>query len=126
MNLLDVRPALDGSLWWRNARLADRLQPPAAVQAGQGALLGLRPEQLSLPGSRWAPHQQQTVASLTARLATVEAAGDHQIIWLDAEVERLAVRAEPEWQAVIGEQVPVTLHLDHACWFSAEGEGLRL
>jgi hypothetical protein len=26
----------------------------------------------------------------------------------------------------LGETVPVGLHLDHACWFAADGEGARL
>jgi len=125
MNLLEVRLALDGGLWWRQARLADRISAPAALVPGTGATLGLRPEHLSLPGSRWALGGEAT-ATLEARIATVEAGGDHQIVWLDAEGERLAVRTEPEWPARPGERVPVALHLASACWFASEGEGGRL
>ena len=123
MNLFEVRLALDGGLWWKNARLADEVVTP--ISTGSSATLGLRPEQLSLPGSRWAP-SSQSVAQLQARLVDVEAGGDHQIVWLEAEGERLAVRTEPEWRAVVGELLPLTLHLDAACWFAAEGEGKLL
>jgi len=123
MNLFEVRRALDGALWWRNARLADSAEAP--VHAGSSATLGLRPEQLSLPGSRWAP-ASQNVAQLQARIVDVEAGGDHQIVWLEAEGERLAARTEPEWRAVTGEKLPVTLHLDQACWFAPDGEGVLL
>lgn len=123
MNLFEVRRALDGALWWKNARLADSAEAP--VSSGSGATLGLRPEQFSLPGSRWAP-SSEAVAQLQARIVDVEAGGDHQIVWLEAEGERLAARTEPEWKAAIGELVPVTLHLDAACWFAADGEGALL
>ena len=120
MNLFEVRRALDGALWWKNARLADSAEAPLAT--GSSGTLGLRPEQLSLPGSRWAP-ASQAVAHLQARIVDVEAGGDHQIVWLEAEGERLAARTEPEWNAVPGEKLPVTLHLGSACWFAADGEG---
>ena len=123
MNLFEVRRALDGALWWKNARLADDVVAP--LSTGTGATLGLRPEQLSLPGSRWAP-SSEAVAQLQARIVDVEAGGDHQIVWLEAEGERLAARTEPEWVAEIGAVVPVTLHLDAACWFAADGEGVLL
>ncbi|MES2883275.1 MAG: ABC transporter ATP-binding protein [Pseudomonadota bacterium] len=125
MNLFEVRLALDGALWWRNTRLADHINAPPALSAGGSATLGLRPEQLSLPGSRWAP-QSAAVASLGARITAVEAGGDHQIVWCEAESERLAARTEPEWRATVGESVQLTLHLDSACWFEPEGEGLLL
>lgn len=125
MNLFDVRLALDGALWWKQARLADRVTAPLALSANGSATLGLRPEQLSLPGSRWAAASRAT-AMLSARIAGVEAGGDQQIVWCEAEGERIAVRAEPEWVAAIGEPVPVTLHLDAACWFAGEGEGVLL
>lgn len=125
MNLFKVRLALDHGLWWCQLRLAEGIRTPAALTPGGSATLGLRPEQLSLPGSRWAP-RSASVAQLEARIAGVEAGGDHQIIWLEAEGERIAVRSEPEWPARVGEQVPVTLHLDAACWFATEGEGALL
>ncbi len=125
MNLLEVRLALDGALWWRQARLADAVVAPPAFLAAGSATLGLRPEQLSLPGSRWAA-ASRAVASVQARITAVEAGGDQQIVWLDAEGERLAVRTEPEWPARIGDRLPVTLHLDKACWFAPEGEGALL
>ena len=125
MNLFEVRLALDGALWWRNARLADHISAPPALRAGGSATLGLRPEQLSLPGSRWAP-SSAAIASLSARIAAVEAGGDHQIVWLEAEGERLAARTEPEWRATVGERVQLSLHLDSACWFASEGEGVLL
>ncbi len=125
MNLFEVRLALDGALWWRQARLKDHIAAPSALATGAGATLGLRPEQLSLPGSRWAP-AQRAVATLQARITAVEAGGDHQIVWCEAEGERIAVRTEPEWAAVVGDTVPVTLHLDAACWFAPDGEGVLL
>lgn len=125
MNLFEVRLALDGALWWRGARLADQVAVPPALAAG-GATLGLRPEQLSLPGSRWAP-AHSAVATVQASIAGIEAGGDHQIVWLDAQQgERLAARTEPEWAGCIGDKLPVTLHLDAACWFAADGEGALL
>lgn len=123
MNLFEVRLALDGGLWWKNVRLADEVVTP--ISTGTSATLGLRPEQLSLPGSRWAP-ASQSVAQLQARIVDVEAGGDHQIVWLEAEGERLAVRTEPEWRAAVGELLPLTLHLDAACWFAPDGEGRLL
>lgn len=125
MNLLDMRLALDGGLWWRQARLADQVRLPAALLPGTGALLGLRPEQISLPQSRWAPHSAITLGC-PARIALIEAAGDHQIIWLDAEGERLAARCEPEWRGQVGDALTITLHLDNACWFAADGDGALL
>ena len=123
MNLFEVRLALDGGLWWKNARLADAVAAP--LSKGSGGTLGLRPEQLSLPGSRWAP-SSGVVATLQARIAAIEAGGDHQIVWLDAEGGRLAARTEPEWVATVGALLPVTLHLDAACWFAPDGKGALL
>lgn len=126
MNLFEVRLALDGGLWWCQARLADQLAAaPSALRAGTSVMLGLRPEQLSLPGSRWAS-PSTAVAHLKARISAVEAGGDHQIVWLEAEGARLAARTEPEWSATLGDLVTVTLHLDAACWFAADGDGALL
>ena len=61
-----------------------------------------------------------------AQIVAVEAGGDHQTLWLDAEGGRIAVKSEPEWPARIGETVPLGLHLHNACWFASEGEGLLL
>ncbi len=124
MNLFEVRLALDGALWWRGARMADEVAVPPALSAA-GATLGLRPEQLSLPGSRWAP-AHGAVATVQASIADIEPGGDHQIVWLDAQGERLAARTEPEWAGRVGDALPVTLHLDAACWFAADGEGALL
>ena len=124
MNLFEVRLALDGGLWWKNARLADAVSA-APISKGAAATLGLRPEQLALPGSRWAAGSVSS-ALLQARIVGVEAGGDHQIVWLEAEGERLAARTEPEWVARVGDTVPVTLQLDAACWFASEGEGVLL
>ncbi|MES2682210.1 MAG: ABC transporter ATP-binding protein [Pseudomonadota bacterium] len=124
MNLFEVRLALDGGLWWKNARLADAVAA-APLSKGGAATLGLRPEHLALPGSRWAAASQSS-AVLQARITGVEAGGDQQIVWLEAEGERVAARTEPEWVARVGELVPVTLQLDPACWFASEGEGLLL
>ena len=126
MNLFAARLALDGALWWKSQRLADRLSGlPPTLHPGGSATLGLRPEQLSLPGSRWAP-TAAAAATLHARITAVEAGGDHQIVWLEAEGERLAARTEPEWMAKVGDAVPVGLHLDAACWFAPDDEGRLL
>ncbi len=125
MNLMEVRLALDGGLWWKGARLADRPPVPAALTPGGAATLGLRPEQLSLPGSRWAPGTIAQ-ATLSAQLTAIEPGGDQQTLWFAAEGERLAVKCEPEWPARVGDTVPLGLHLDSACWFAADGEGQRL
>ena len=125
MNLLEVRHALDGALWWKQSRLADGFAAPAGLPSGGSAVLGLRPEHLALPGSRWAP-AGTAQATLTARIASVEAGGDHQIVWLEVEGERLAARSEPDWCAIPGESVTVGLGLDEASWFAADAEGCRL
>ena len=125
MNLFEVRLALDGGLWWKTARLADRVAVPAALTPGGSATLGLRPEHFSLPGSRRAPPSAAD-ATLQATIVAVEAGGDHQTLWLDAEGGRIAVKSEPEWLARVGDRVPLGLHLADACWFASEGEGLLL
>jgi len=125
MNLFDVRRALDGALWWKQQRLADAPALPAAVSPGSSAVLGLRPENLLLPGSRWAS-AAPAAALLHARLAGIEPVGEQQIVWLDAEGERLSARAEPEWAGRVGDAVVVGLHLDAANWFAADAGGLRL
>jgi len=123
MNTLDVQIALDGALWWGETRLLPRLQSPVA-SAGRALVLGLRPEQLSLPGSRWAQDDPQT-ASLTAIVESVEPLGEQQIVWLAAAGQRLAARAEPELRVAPGVSLSLRLALSQARWFDpATGEAV--
>ena len=124
MNTLDVQVALDGALWWGSTRLAARLATPVA-EPGRRLVLGLRPEHLALPGSRWDSGDPQA-AEITAVVEAVEPAGEQQIVWLSAAGQRLAARAEPELRLVVGVSLPLRLALSRACWFDADsGQALR-
>ncbi|TAL57588.1 MAG: ABC transporter ATP-binding protein, partial [Legionella sp.] len=86
MNTLDVQFALDGALWWGECRLADRPAQPIA-EAGRPLVLGLRPEHLALPGSRWDDGDPRAV-EIEAVVESVEPAGEQQIVWLMAGDQR--------------------------------------
>lgn len=118
MNTLEVQLALDGGLWWGETLLSRRLAtPPAAL--GRRLVLGLRPEHLSLPGSRWG-REEGPGAELQATVETVEPLGEQQIVWLNAGGQRLAARAEPELRVGRGVSLPLRLALERACWFDPE------
>lgn len=123
MNTLDVQLALDGGLWWGEQQLSRRLTPAPAA-AGRRLVLGLRPEHLSLPGSRWAQEDPQP-ATLQATVEQVEPLGEQQIVWLQAGGQRLAARAEPELRVGQGVSLPLRLALSRASWFDPDsGEAL--
>jgi ABC-type sugar transport system ATPase subunit len=123
MNTLEVQLALDGGLWWGETLLSRRLvSPPAAL--GRRLVMGLRPEHLSLPGSRWG-REEGPGAELQATVETVEPLGEQQIVWLNAGGQRLAARAEPELRVGRGVSLPLRLALTRACWFDPDsGEAL--
>lgn len=118
MNTLDVQCALDGGLWWGETRLAARLASSVAAP-GRRLVLGLRPEHLTLPGSRWNPGDAQA-AQIDAIVESVEPAGEQQIVWLKAGGQRLAARAEPELRLVVGVSLPLRLALSKARWFDPD------
>lgn len=123
MNCLEVQLALDGGLWWGEHLLSRRLAAPPAAP-GRRLVLGLRPEHLSLPGSRWAQDDPQQ-AVLQATVEQVEPLGEQQIVWLQAGGQRLAARAEPELRVGLGVSLPLRLALGSANWFDPEtGEAL--
>ncbi|ROH88779.1 ABC transporter ATP-binding protein [Stagnimonas aquatica] len=123
MNTLEVQLALDGGLWWGDQQLSRRLSPAPAA-AGRRLVLGLRPEHLSLPGSRWAQDDPQQ-ATLQATVEQVEPLGEQQIVWLQAGGQRLAARAEPELRVGRGVSLPLRLALGRASWFDPDsGEAL--
>jgi ABC-type sugar transport system ATPase subunit len=124
MNTLEVQLGLDGGLWWGETLLSRRLQTPPAAP-GRRLVLGLRPEHLSLPGSRWGLVGEAPGAELQATVETVEPLGEQQIVWLNAGGQRLAARAEPELRVGRGVSLPLRLALEQACWFDPEtGEAL--
>ena len=110
--------ALDGALWWGDRALSTRL-PVLPAEPGRALVMGLRPEHLSLPGSRWDSGEGQA-AEIDAVVESVEPAGEQQIVWLDAHGQRLAARAEPELRVVVGVSLKLKLALSKARWFDRD------
>ena len=118
MNTLEVQIALDGALWWGERALSTRL-PVLPAEPGRALVMGLRPEHLSLPGSRWDSGEAQA-AEIDAVVESVEPAGEQQIVWLTAHGQRLAARAEPELRVVVGVSLKLKLALSKARWFDRD------
>lgn len=122
MNIFTVETTLGGGVIRRaegKEQYWDGVLPPGAIAPCRPLVLGLRPEQLSLPGSRLLQPSQQ-LATLSATVERVEPQGEQQIVWLASAGQRLAARAEPELRVEPGATLPLRVALDGACWFDAD------
>ena len=125
MNILPVWVALDGSLCWQQKQLCSaaelaQLLPAEQRAPGREWLLGLRAEQLLLPGP-----EGITVNRFEAEVQLVEHLGEQQIVWLEAFGLRLAARVSGNRAIATGCSLPVDLALQNACWFHPQtGEAL--
>ena len=83
--------------------------------AGRKLVLGVRPEQVCLEGSRWA-HGEPVGEPIVATVQVVEYGGDQVFLELDALGTTLIARVEPDFSVERGRRVrlwfqPESLHL---------------
>lgn len=116
MNLLPVQ-VTGGVITWSGTPLAG-LDPP-----GDGDwTLGLRPEDVHLTGSRWAPAGDDP-ATLEATVQLVEHVGDQQFVTVapgHAPEAALTVRQEPDRVLAAGDVVRIGLSADALRWFAPD------
>ncbi len=116
INLLPVWVSMAGSLCWQQHTLctADALAellPAEARGQGRELLLGLRAEHLSPAASS---------TGLVASVELIEHLGEQQIVWLQCQGQRLAMRLPPQQAVAVGDALSLHLDLQHACWFDSK------
>jgi multiple sugar transport system ATP-binding protein len=87
---------------------------PAPGATPREALLGVRPEHLTL--------QAAGPAHPSARVTLVETMGAHEVVWLDLRGHRLAAIAPADGTLAAGDVVGVRMDLARASVFDAHGE----
>ncbi len=116
MNTLPVTAAAPGHVQWQQQRLALPLALARQLGSnGQALVLGVRPEQVCVQGSRWA-RGEPPGNLIDATVQLVEYAGDQLYLELQAQGSTLLARVEPEYGALRGQPVklwfpPEALHL---------------
>jgi ABC-type sugar transport system ATPase subunit len=112
MNTLPIGKISATHLTWKghDTPLASKNKNVWEQAAGKRLLLGIRAENISIEGSRWATGVKPD-NTIPATVQRVELAGDQQFVTLEVEDTRLVTRCEPELPIKSGERVEV--------WFDA-------
>jgi len=114
MNFVEGRLEVAGGGVWFNAPTlrVDVSSYPfrVAPQAGQPAVLGVRPEHITL-----SPDQGELAGS--ARISLVEPMGANQVVWLDAQGVSLAVDADAAFSAPPDQKIGFTIAPAHVSLF---------
>jgi multiple sugar transport system ATP-binding protein len=112
MNTLEAHSAPPDHVQWQQLRLP--VPPGSAAALGKGSrplVLGIRPEHVSLRGSRWAQGDAPT-QTLNGLVQAVEYAGDQHILSLQVQGSRLLACVEPGFGVERGQTV--------ALWFATD------
>jgi multiple sugar transport system ATP-binding protein len=82
---------------------------------GQGAVLGVRPEHITL-----SPDGAQAVGS--ALVSLVEPMGSNQVVWLDAQGVSLAVDADAQFTPALDRKIGFTIEPAHVSLFDVQSQ----
>ncbi len=122
MNTFPVRVGAGQGLHWKSAVIPI----PAALaeklgDSGREVVLGVRPENVYLAGSRWAVGERPAHA-ISATVDIVESAGDQIFLVLDVEGDSIIARAEPEFAIARGDVVDIWFQPDALHLFDPQTE----